>query len=227
VARTKRDASAKTPKRARKQQSASREDPSGNGDGTHTSRRILDATAEVLGRIGVNKLSLSDVAQQAGVSRPTLYRWFRSKEELIDAFTRYEEEMFESGMSSAIAGLRGTQKLDAALRFMVEFQRQPSGGRMVDAEPEQAIAQLARVLPIMRERLAHLIPGPDSAVAAAIATRVAVSHWVVRADDDDQLLTQLRHATGIRSRQSRSSASPVSSSRRDGSVPRRRTKLRP
>ena len=40
--------------------------------------RILRATAEVLGRSGQGKLSLSDVASQAGVSRPTLYRWFAS-----------------------------------------------------------------------------------------------------------------------------------------------------
>ena len=41
---------------------------------------------EVLGRSGQTKLSLSEVALQAGVSRPTLYRWFASKGELLDAF---------------------------------------------------------------------------------------------------------------------------------------------
>jgi AcrR family transcriptional regulator len=45
---------------------------------TSTRQRILAATAEVLGRHGMTKLSLSDVALQAGVSRPTLYRWFAS-----------------------------------------------------------------------------------------------------------------------------------------------------
>ena len=44
-----------------------------------TQQRILAATAEVLGRNGKRKLSLSDVAVQAGVSRPTLYRWFASR----------------------------------------------------------------------------------------------------------------------------------------------------
>ena len=43
-----------------------------------TSERILAATAEVLSRNGMSKLSLSVVAVQAGVSRPTLYRWFGS-----------------------------------------------------------------------------------------------------------------------------------------------------
>jgi AraC-like DNA-binding protein len=45
-------------------------------DDTSTRRRILAATVEVLGHTGHTKLSLSQVALQAGVSRPTLYRWF-------------------------------------------------------------------------------------------------------------------------------------------------------
>ena len=55
---------------------------------TSTRQRILAATAEVLGRNGKTKLSLSEVAAQAGVSRPTLYRWFASKEELLSAFSQ-------------------------------------------------------------------------------------------------------------------------------------------
>ncbi len=56
--------------------------------------RILRATADVLGRSGQAKLSLSDVALQAGVSRPTLYRWFSSKDELLKAFGVFEREAF-------------------------------------------------------------------------------------------------------------------------------------
>ncbi|MCV7173972.1 TetR/AcrR family transcriptional regulator, partial [Mycobacterium manitobense] len=105
-------------------------------------RRILAATAEVLGRNGQTKLSLSEVALQAGVSRPTLYRWFASKEELLGAFGDYEREMFDTGISTATAGLRGTEKLDAALRFIVEYQQSYSGVRIIDIEPEVVIAQL-------------------------------------------------------------------------------------
>ena len=54
-------------------------------DDTSTRNRILAATAEVLGRSGQTKLSLSEVALQAGVSRPTLYRWFADKQALLEA----------------------------------------------------------------------------------------------------------------------------------------------
>jgi AcrR family transcriptional regulator len=168
------------------------------GEDTSTRRRILVATAEVLGRSGQTKLSLSEVALQAGVSRPTLYRWFASKEELLGAFGEYEREMFDTGMSRATSGLRGTEKLDAALRFIVEYQQSYSGVRVVDIEPEVVIAQLSHVIPVMRARLLKLMPGAGGPVRAATAIRVAISHYIVRSDDEGQFLAQLRHAVGIR-----------------------------
>jgi AcrR family transcriptional regulator len=169
-----------------------------SGDDTSTRRRILAATTEVLARNGQSKLSLSEVAMQAGVSRPTLYRWFASKEELLDAFGLYEREMFDSGVGKATAGLRGNEKLDAALRFIVEYQRAYSGVRVIDIEPQVVIAQLAHVIPVMRTRLERLLQGPNRSVKAATAIRVAVSHYIVRSDDADQFLAQLRHAVGIK-----------------------------
>jgi AcrR family transcriptional regulator len=167
---------------------------------TSTRERLLAATVEVLGRNGMTKLSLSEVALQAGVSRPTLYRWFASKEELLDAFGLWERDMFDSGMNRATAGLRGSEKLDAALRFIVAYQQSYSGVRMIDIEPDQVIRQLADVIPIMRDQLERMMSGPRGAVAAATAVRVAVSHYVVRSDDADQFLAQLRHAVGLRER---------------------------
>lgn len=165
---------------------------------TSTRRRILAATAEVLGRSGQTKLSLSEVALQAGVSRPTLYRWFASKEELLGAFGNYEREMFDTGISTATAGLRGTEKLDAALRFIVEYQQSYSGVRVVDIEPEVVIAQLTHVIPVMRARLLKLLSGANAQVKASTAIRVAISHYIVRSDDEGDFLAQMRHAVGIK-----------------------------
>ncbi len=165
---------------------------------TSTRTRILAATAEVLGSSGQTKLSLSEVALQANVSRPTLYRWFASKEDLLHAFGIYERDMFDTGITQATAGLRGNEKLDAALRFIVEYQQSYSGVRLVDIEPEVVISQLSRIIPLMRARLLKLVSGSNGAVKAATAIRVAVSHYIVRSDDDDQFLAQLRHAVGIK-----------------------------
>jgi AcrR family transcriptional regulator len=162
-----------------------------------TRERILAATAEVLGRNGMTKLSLSDVAAQAGVSRPTLYRWFGSKRELMDAFVVWERKCYELAVAKASAGLPFEERLDAALRTIVEFQLSYPGLRMVDIEPKHVVRRLSRVIPEMREQFERLIPGPDSAEAAATVVRVAISHYLIRSDDRDQFLAQLRHAAGV------------------------------
>jgi len=162
-----------------------------------TRERILAATAEVLGRNGMTKLSLSKVALQAGVSRPTLYRWFASKKDLMDAFTMWERHYYERAIAKAIDGLDGADKLDAALRVIVEYQQSYPGLRMVDIEPAYVIERLSRVLPLLRDRLERLIPGRDGAVAAAAVVRVAIAHYLVHSDDADDFLAQLRYAAGI------------------------------
>jgi AcrR family transcriptional regulator len=165
---------------------------------TSTRHRILAATAEVISRNGKKKLSLSDVAAEAGVSRPTLYRWFDSKEVLLKAFSCYEMQGFERGLKTATAGLKGVARLDAALRFIVEYQHSYSGVSLVDIEPEHVIGQFSRFIPHMRAEFQRLLAGPNAAVKAATAIRVAISHYIIRSDDADQFLAQLRHAVGIK-----------------------------
>ncbi len=167
-------------------------------DDNPTRQRILAATAEVLGRNGMTKLSLSEVAVQAGVSRPTLYRWFASKRDLLDAFVVWERQFYERAVAEATAGLPANKKLDAALRVIVEYQQSYPGLRMIDIEPAQVIRRLSRVIPLMRERLERLADGPNAELAVATAVRVAVSHYLVRSDDDGQFLAQMRHAAGVK-----------------------------
>lgn len=168
-------------------------------DADHSTReRILAATAEVLGRHGMTKLSLSEVAAQAGVSRPTLYRWFDSKRDLLDAFVVWERQYYERAVTAATADLPPCEQLDAALRVIVEYQQSYPGLRMIDIEPELVIKRLARVIPLMRQRLEKLATATDPALAVATAVRVAVSHYLVRSDDGEDFLDQLRHAARVR-----------------------------
>jgi hypothetical protein len=117
---------------------------------------------------------------------------------LLSAFSHYERQIFDSGLARATAGLKGVDKLDAALRFIVEYQHSYSGVRMVDVEPEHTLAEFGRVMPQMRDGLQRLLPGPNAAVKAAAVIRIAISHYVVRGDDADEFLAQLRHTVGIK-----------------------------
>ena len=162
-----------------------------------TRHRILAATFVVLARDGRRKLQLSDVAAEANVSRPTLYRYFGSKEGLLEAFGLYEQDNFDAGIAAAMAGLSGPHRLDAALQFIVDFQNSYSLGSLADTEPEHVLHQMKRVLPIMRERVARIIPGDGSDIAAAAVVRIAVCHYVIGGGSPDQFLAELRHAAGL------------------------------
>src|SRR6476660_9840548 len=146
-----------------------------------TRERILAATAEVLGRNGMTKLSLSEVALRAGVSRPTLYRWFASKRELLDAFVVWERQYYERAVAEATAELPECERLDAALRVIVAYQQYYPGLRMIDIEPARVIKRLSRVIPLMRHRLERLAPGRDPALAVATSDSVTVLAQSVKA----------------------------------------------
>ena len=73
---------------------------------------------------------------------------------------------------------------------------------MVDVEPDQVIRRMARVLPMMRERLQRLCTGQDAELRAATAVRVAISQYIVRSDDTVDFLAQLRHAARVKQQMS-------------------------
>jgi AcrR family transcriptional regulator len=167
-----------------------------DGEST-TRRRILDATQKVLARSGHRNLQLSDVAAEAGVSRPTLYRHFGTREGLLEEFALYEQDRFDAGIMAAIAGLRGDDRLDAALRFIVEFQHTHTAAVIVDLEPGHMLNQMRRVLPVMQDRIRRVIPGDNADIAAAAVVRIAVCHYLVQSGTPEQFLAELRLAAGL------------------------------
>ncbi len=162
-----------------------------------TRRRILDATSVVLARSGYRSLQLSDVAAEAKVSRPTLYRYFGSKTGLLEALALYEQDNFDAGIAAAIAGFRAGDRLDAALQFIVEFQSSLSSVSILSIEPDHVLVHMERMLPIMRERIRRVISGEHADIAAAAVVRIAVCHYLVQGGDSAEFLAELRLAAGL------------------------------
>ena len=57
-----------------------------------TQDQILSAAAEVIIRLGYDKTNMSDIAEEAGLSRRTIYLYFKGKEDLFEALV-YREWM--------------------------------------------------------------------------------------------------------------------------------------
>ena len=179
--------------------------------------RILEAARAVVLRSGVRKLSLADVATLAGVSRPTIYRYFVCKEDLIDALGAHERRRFDAAMERATSGVFGAARLEAAVDVVATFLEDQPPGRQLDLDPGFAQDQMARALPMISGRLTTVLEqcaredGLDSAASArdlagAIA-RVAMSHYMFREKDPAAARREIRATAGLpngRSRMTRS-----------------------
>lgn len=60
--------------------------------------QLIDATERSFERYGVNKTTMDDIGREAGVSRPTVYRYFKDRDALIAAvITRRARALFAEG----------------------------------------------------------------------------------------------------------------------------------
>jgi AcrR family transcriptional regulator len=176
-----------------------------------TSREaILAATRHAIAERGPGRLTLSAIAAAAGVSRPTLYRWFPTKDDLLAAIAGYEEEQFDLGLRAVIDAHRSpARKLDAALRYLVTYLDGRIGPDPIGADPHFALQSLARSLPVQVDALVRLLGDAlrqvpavrggtlSSEQAAEMFLRVAYSHFLVPHPDPEVLLANLRGFAGL------------------------------
>src|SRR6476661_4064122 len=82
--------------------------PRGRPRSEHARQEVLEAAYKLLRDKGFNAVGSHEIAQAAGVSSATLYRWWKSKEEILfDAcFEHMKPVLAISGNGSALARLR-------------------------------------------------------------------------------------------------------------------------
>lgn len=68
--------------------------PAGKADAVDVRERILDTASDLFYREGVRAVGVDLVVAEAGVAKTSLYRHFRTKDDLIAAFLRREDEDF-------------------------------------------------------------------------------------------------------------------------------------
>lgn len=156
---------------------------------TTTRTRILDATLAVAGREGITGLTLEVVADEAGVSRQTVYRHFGSREGLVSAVIVREEEAMARRITAAAAAesdLYASVRaaLLTALRLAAEH---PLLQRLLATEPEALLPFLTSsrgpvldaarpvMVVLLRERLPdHDVDGLRR--LADVTTRLIISY---------------------------------------------------
>jgi AcrR family transcriptional regulator len=169
-----------------------------------TEERILDATLAVLARAG-RQLSMSDVAQAAGVSRMTLYRHHASKEELLLALARHEQRRFDEQLAAALGGVtEPAAQVDGVLRAIVAHLDASAARGVVVAEPGFIIDRMRQSLPVQRATIERLVGAALAEIPAVrsgrttageladLILRVAMSEFLLPAPDPEAGLRALR-----------------------------------
>jgi AcrR family transcriptional regulator len=115
-----------------------------NRDGNPTEQKILLGAIDALGRRGSRSLSMSDVALAANVSRATLYRYFRTKEAVLEAVSEYISTTFMRGADRIARTVKEpTERLKAIMSLQIKLATQEFITRITEVEPGLVLKFLA------------------------------------------------------------------------------------
>jgi AcrR family transcriptional regulator len=164
--------------------------------------RILDGAVRALSRRGSQKLTMSDICAEAGVSRGTLYRYFKCKDDVLEAVGAHVTNSLRWMLEQAI---RASPEPADRLRVILDttsntYRREfPESARIPEVEPGFAINFLTRHFPEHLDMVTeYLKPVLDSAppVHDGIATgrqlaelfhRVVLSTYFIPSADSAQM----------------------------------------
>lgn len=140
---------------------------------------ILDAAVAEAALHGIRRLSVVDVARRAGISRPTLYKHFPSKDALVAEAVRREAERLTSSVLDAAAGHDSPERaLEAGILAALRLTREhPLLDRLIATEPEALVPLVLSdggpVMLLVRRTIERMVAEELRAADALVVRRVA------------------------------------------------------
>jgi len=86
-------------------------------------QRLLETVGDLFYHKGIRSVGVDTIAEQSGVGKPTLYRHFSTKDELIAAYLEEEERLHWTWFEEVIAEHKGSPKLQLLAVFDAMAQR--------------------------------------------------------------------------------------------------------
>ncbi|EKT4468770.1 TetR/AcrR family transcriptional regulator [Pseudomonas putida] len=169
-------------------------------------QQILECALAAMIELGPDGFAIDDVARRANISRRTLYRYFATKHELVQAVISSENAAFFSAMQQQLSAFEDNfeRYLEECLCFAVRYRDQHRGGfhqgyLAKAATPEVFAYILEDIAPLWQQVLA----GPFEACAArhggaanltdcvALVSRLCLAYCLVPAEEA-QIRNQVR-----------------------------------
>ena len=183
------------------------------GKNSTTREQILDAFVAAASLHGVARLSMADVARQAGLSRPTLYRYFASRDDLTAAAVLRDATRLTRQVLDTVAPITDpAEALEAGVLVTLELlAAHPLLDRILTTEPEVLLPVLVErptageggtggvpVFGSLRTPVEALVaakaPGLDTVAVRRLSdvlTRLLVSYALSPPDDPPELVAAM------------------------------------
>ncbi len=95
--------------------------------------RLIAATLECLSRWGFGKTTLNDIIREAGISRPTFYKHFKNKEDVVHEALLERADQYAAGVRQHLQQYQGAgERAVEALIFVLRTMPEEPALRMID-----------------------------------------------------------------------------------------------
>lgn len=85
-------------------------------------RKIINTAIEIFSEKGFNKTTMQEIAEEAGVGKGTIYRFFNSKEDMVSSLLEISIDEISEQISSAISPLDDPlEKMKAIIKVELDY----------------------------------------------------------------------------------------------------------
>jgi len=151
-----------------------------------TRQRILAGALRAIARHGLAKLGMSDVSAAAGVSRGTLYRYFPTREALLEDLAAHVQEKLVADLqvAPAVRGNLESRLLASIRQVTTQIARDPAIRRLIETEPAFVLAYAQERRSAIRAVVDRLLAPPfvpNTRRKLDASLRRDLSEWLARA----------------------------------------------
>jgi AcrR family transcriptional regulator len=124
------------------------------GSGAERREEILDHALKLFSEYGVQTVTTRQIAAAVGISQPSLYAYFPTKQALVEEVSARAFQALSSRMQQVSHALRGVRRIEALARVYIEFGlEQPDAYRVAFMLEPTRLGEPCRPDPILKAGL--------------------------------------------------------------------------
>lgn len=139
---------------------------------TETADRIRNAALELIALKGVHQVSLREIAERVGITKPALYYHFASREDLVRSLVQPLIDDTEAALASIPPGAAPREVL--GVYFDVVYRHRDITMMILRAPSILAMVDLAMAVGQWRKRLVTMLVGPEPSLARLARAQLAI-----------------------------------------------------